>query len=117
MADKPTLSREYLYVPLTQINFDVADLDVNQMAFTDAGIEPTEPDWITAIVVDDTSPLFDASIGESIALLVGPERGDVVTTEELGAGDYQVWIDVSVPSSDERVVRVAGTLTVSATGA
>lgn len=116
MADKPTLSREYIFVPLSEINFDVADLNLHRMAFTAAGIEPTDPDWIDAIAVDDTHALFNGTIGEAVALLVGPARGDAVTTEDLTAGDHQVWVEVSTAASDERVVRVAGTLTVSATG-
>lgn len=116
MAVKPELSREYLFVPMSQMNFDVTDLDVHNMAFTDAGVAPLEPAWLDAIVVDTLSPLYQASIGESLALLVGPDRGDVVTTEELVAGDYQVWIDVAIPTSDERVVRAAGILTVNVDG-
>lgn len=117
MATKATLSREYLFVPLSNINFAIADLDLHRMAFKDAGVEPLDGDWITAIKVDSAHALYQASIGESVALLVGPARGDTVTTEDLTAQDWQVWVEVSTAASDERVVRVAGTLTVSATGA
>jgi hypothetical protein len=114
---KPELSREYLYVAMDNMNFDVTELDVHQIAFTAEGIEPTEPDWLEAIPVDALHALFVSSIGESLAILVGPTRGDSVTTEDLVEGDYQVWIDVAIPTSDERVVRTAGILEVTATGA
>lgn len=116
MATKATLSREYLYIPMSEINFAIADLNLHRMAFTNAGVEPTDPDWVDAIKVDSAHALYKASIGEAIALLVGPARGDVVTTKDLTAQDWQVWAEVSTAASDERVVRVAGTLTVSATG-
>lgn len=117
MATKPTLSREYLFVPFTDMNFDVSDLDVHEMAFKAAGVEPAEVDWIEAIKVDSGHALYQASIGEGLALLIGPTRGDAVTTNNLALGDYQVWIDAAVPSSDERVVRVAGVLSITQSGA
>lgn len=113
MASKPYLSREYVYVPFTGMNFDVADLVVNRIAFMAEGVEPLDADWIDAIVVDAVDPIFVASIGEGLALLVGPDRGDAVTTEDLALGDYQVWVEASVTGSDERVVRVAGTLSIT----
>jgi hypothetical protein len=116
MATKPQLSREYLYVPMSQMNFDVDDMDVHQIAFTAEGIEPAELDWIVAFAVGSADPLYQPSIGEALAILVGPTRGDSVTTEDLADGDYQVWVDVAIPTSDERVVRTAGILTVSPTG-
>ena len=116
MATKPRLSREYVYVPMGGIGYDVDDLEVNAIAFKDAGVEPAEIDWIDAIVVNDAHAIFEPSIGESLALLVGPDRGDTVTTEDLALGDYQLWVDAKIPTSDERIVRVAGILTVSLTG-
>ena len=117
MATKPQLSREYVYVPFTQMNMEVADLSLQQIAFIDTpGTEPAEIDWIPAIAVDSVDPLYVPSIGEAITLLVGPDRGDAVTTEDLPDGDYQVWIDAAVTGSDERIVRVAGILTINATG-
>lgn len=116
MASKAQLSREYLYIPLASMNFDVNDLVVNGVAFKAAGVVPAEIDWRTAIVVDNTHPIYKPSIGEGIALLVGPARGDLVTTEDLANGDYQVWVDLSVMGSDERVVRTAGILTISDEG-
>ena len=117
MATKPTLSREYLYVPFTNMNFDVDDLAVNQIAFTDAGVAPAELDWEPAIVVNSLHALYVASIGEGLAILVGPTRGDTVTTVDLAAQDWQVWIDAAVTGSDERVVRAAGVLEVNTLGA
>lgn len=116
MATKPTLSREYLYVPFTNMNFVMANLNVNRLAFKAAGVEPLDADWRTAIKVTTVHALYQASIGESLALLIGPLRSDSVTTENLAAGDYQVWVDASVTASDERVVRVAGVLSITPTG-
>lgn len=118
MATKLTLSREYLYCPLANLNFDPAELDVHRVAFKDdPGTEPDEEDWLVAIVVDnDEHPLWRPDIGPALVILVGPARGDTVTTEDLAPGDYQVWLEVSTPDSDERPVRRPGTLTVTATG-
>lgn len=113
MASKPRLSREYVYVPFTGMNFDVTDLIVNRIAFMAEGVEPTDGDWITAIVVDAVDPLFVSSIGEGLALLVGPDRGESVVTEDLALGDYQAWVEAAITGSDERVVRVAGTLSIT----
>lgn len=116
MATKPTLSREYMYVPIEDMNVVAADLVVNGLAFMTAGAEPEEADWQSAMIVDTGDPLFNADIGDSLVLLVGPTRGDSVTTLDLTPEDYQVWVDVAVTGSDERIVRIAGTLEVSATG-
>lgn len=117
MATKPTLSREYLYIPFTDMNFVMANLTVNAMAFKSAGVEPLDADWRTALKVTSVHALYQASIGESLALLIGPTRSDSVTTESLAAGDYQVWVDAKASGSDERVVRVAGVLSITPTGA
>jgi len=117
VVSKPTLSREYIYVPLADLNFTVADLDLHRVAFTNAGVEPLDGDWNVATVIDSAHARYQASIGEAIEIMVGPDRGDAVTTFDLAAQDWQVWIEASTATSDERVVRVAGTLTVSATGA
>lgn len=116
MATKPYLSREYLYVPFTAMNFVVADLSVNRMAFKAAGVEPLDGDWNVAIKVTVGHAIYVASIGEGLALLVGPLRGDSVTSFDLALGDYQVWVEARVPTSDERVVRVAGVVTINTTG-
>lgn len=116
MATKPQLSREYLYIPMSQMTFDVDDMDVHQVAFTAAGVAPLEVEWIQAIAVGSAHALYRPTIGESLAVLVGPDRGDIVTSEDLTAGDYQVWVDVAIPTSDERVVRAAGILIVNVTG-
>lgn len=113
MASKPRLSREYIYVPMGGIGYDVTDLTVNAIAFKAAAEEPAEIDWIDAIIVDSTHAIYEPSIGESLALLVGPDRGDTVTTEDLALGDYQMWIDAKIPTSDERIVRVAGILSIT----
>lgn len=115
-ASKPTLSREYLYVPMTGMNFAIADLTMSNVAFTAAGIEPAEIDWQTGIPVDSAHALYVPSFGEAIVILVGPARGDTVDTFDLDAGDHQAWVEVQVTGSDERVVRPAGIVTVSATG-
>lgn len=117
MAIKPQLSRDYMYVPFDNMTgLDVDDLVVSRVAFMDAGVEPAEIDWIDAIIAGSADPLFVPSFGEAIVLLVGPDRGDAVTTEDLAIGDYQVWVDAAVAGSDERIVRVAGLLEVTATG-
>lgn len=116
MATKPQLSREYLYFPFAEMNFDVDDLTFQKVAFTDEGVEPTDPDWQDAIVVNSAHALFQPTIGEGLAILVGPTRGDSVTTFDPPDGDSQVWIDVKVTGSDERVVRVAGILSNTVTG-
>lgn len=116
MATKPRLSREYVYIPMGGIGYDVDDLTVNAIAFKGAAEEPAEIDWIDAIVVNAAHAIYDPAIGESLALLVGPDRGDTVTTEDLPNGDYQMWVDAKIPTSDERIVRVAGVLTISLTG-
>ena len=118
MAIKPYLSREYLYIPFDEMTgLDPSDLIVNRVAFMDAGVEPADLDWIEAIVVDTLDPLYVPTIGEAVALLIGPDRGDSVTTEDLAIGDYQVWVDAAITGSDERIVRVAGLLEITATGA
>lgn len=118
MADKPTLSREYVFIPFTEMNMDVGDLTVNAIAFiATAGDEPEESDWEPAIVVDSAHDLFATFGAEGLAILQGPERGDTVTTIDLADGTYQVWIDARVTGSDERIVRLAGVLNLTPTGA
>lgn len=117
MAAIPGLSREYVYIGISGLNVAVADITVHQLAFMGAGEEPLEADWEDAILVDDdTHPLWRASIGPAYAILIGPDRGDVVTTLDLPDADYQVWTDTKVTGSDERIVRIAGTLDVNLTG-
>jgi hypothetical protein len=116
MASKPTLSREFLYVPFDQMNMPVASLTVNRLAFMPAGTEPVEGDWDPAIPVDTGDPLYVSAIGDALVMLIGPTRGDSVTTNDLAEGDYQVWVDAKVSGSDERIVRVAGLLEITPTG-
>lgn len=116
MVAIPGLSREYLWVPVTNLNFVVADITLSKLAFLDAGIEPVDGDWEDAEVVDVGDPDYDADIGPALRILIGPARGDAVTSLDLPDDDYQVWVDVKVTGSDERVVRIAGTLTVNLGG-
>jgi len=116
MASKPTLSRDYVYVPLGQLNVPVDSLTVHNVAFMAASAEPQDEDWHEAIPVDANHPLYVSNIGNALAILVGPKRGDDVDSLELDAGDYQVWVDVAADGSDERIVRRAGTFTISAAG-
>lgn len=113
-SEKPRLSRQHLYAPFADLNFDLATANVHQVALMGAGIEPAELDWLDAVVVTTGHALYREDVGDALAVLVGPERGDVVTTNDLDAGTYQVWTDTSVPASDERVVEVHGTITVVA---
>lgn len=102
MSAQPSLSREIVYVKLSQLNLDPQNLTVHQIAFIDTpGTSPEEEDWLTATVTEkDGTP--------ALAVMVGPERGDSVSTNELEDADYQVWVDVSVDTTGERVVRPAG---------
>lgn len=111
MAVKLRLSRENMYTPITDLGFDVADITLSAFAFMPEGEEPLEADWETATLVDDdTHPLWVPAIGPAYSILIGPTRGDSVTTLDLGVADYQVWTDTKVTGSDERVVRIAGLL-------
>ena len=120
METKPRLSREYLYVSLSNMNVTVATLTTHNIAFTTAGVEPLDSpsDWELATVVTLAlePDLYVSSIGDSLAVLVGPARGDAVTTIDLTTGDHQVWVEVGEPASDERIVRVAGIFTVDVDG-
>jgi hypothetical protein len=113
MASIPGLSREYLYVPITDLNVTVANITLSKLAFLASAVEPADVDWEDAIVAGVGHPLYRAEIGPAFVILIGPTRGDAVTTLDLANGDYQVWVDVKTSDSDERIVRIAGTLTVS----
>lgn len=113
MATKPRLSRQYLYLPFSELSFDLSTADVHQVALmSDPTAEPAEADWLDAIVVTSGHDLYVESIGDSLAILVGPDRGDTVDTEDLPAGEYTAWTDVSTPGSDERLADWHGTVTV-----
>lgn len=117
MASIPGLSREYVYIGISDLNVVVADINYNKLAFMAAGVEPVDADWEDAILVDDdTHPLWRPSVGPAYAILIGPARGDAVTTLDLPDDDYQVWTDTKVTGSDERIVRIAGTLTINLGG-
>lgn len=98
-------STEYLYVGVT----GGVPTGVVQMAFLAAGVRPTEPDWESAILVDDAGdPLWADATASGvagdyyIARLVGAyDSNDVV----LSAGDYQVWVRIT--DTTEQPVRIA----------
>jgi len=110
--EKPVQSRQYLFVRFADTSFDLAATNVHRVAFVGAGVEPSEEDWVEAEVVVDGHPLWRPDIGEAFALLVGPDRGDPVTTRDLPVGVHQCWSDSSTPDSDERIVELHGTVTV-----
>jgi hypothetical protein len=113
MVTKLQLSREYLYIPVADMNVTIASLTLQRIAFiTTPGTPPTDPDWKNALAVDNGDPQYVPSIGDSLVILVGPLRGDSVTTQDLAVGTYEVWVEVKVTGSDERIVRIAGTLEV-----
>lgn len=112
-AEKPYLSRQYVYAPLANLNVDLSTATLHKVAFmTSPTVEPADVDWLDAIVVTTGHALYDASIGDALAILVGPARGDAVTTEDLAAGSYTMWSDWSIPGSDERNVDWHGTVTI-----
>ncbi|MCA1806993.1 MAG: hypothetical protein LC687_03950 [Actinobacteria bacterium] len=114
MIELQALSRQYVYAAFDSLNFDLSTADVHKIAFlTDPLVAPADTDWEEAIVVDSTHPWYISAFAEgALALLVGPARGDTVTTLELAAGSYVMWTDVSTPTSDERVVSFHGTIEV-----
>ncbi|MCA1806526.1 MAG: hypothetical protein LC687_01485 [Actinobacteria bacterium] len=114
MIELQALSRQYVYAAFDSLNFDISTADVHRIAFlTDPLVAPADGDWEEAIVVDDSHPWYIQSFGAgALALLVGPARGDAVTTLELAEGLYVMWTDVSTPTSDERVVSFHGTVEV-----
>jgi hypothetical protein len=102
---------------MSAMNVDVATLTLHNIAFTaSSGVEPLDSpsDWDAAIVVTLAlePDLYVSSIGDSLAILTGPLRGDAVTTVDLAVGDHQVWVEVKEPASDERIVRTAGIYTI-----
>jgi hypothetical protein len=110
--EKPRLSRQFMYARFRDLNFPLADADVHRLALMDAGQEPSEQDWLDALKVTEGHSLYKPDVGDALALMVGPGRGDLVDTYDLPVGVYQVWSDTSTPASDERVVEVHGTITV-----
>lgn len=113
-ATKPQLSRQYVYAPLGSLNFDLSLSTYTKLALkSDPTVAPVDADWNDAIRVTSGHALYDATIGNALAILVGPARADVVTTLDLAAGSYLVWCDIKPPSSDERIVDWHGTLEIT----
>jgi hypothetical protein len=80
-----------------------------QLAFLAAGSRPTEPDWITATIIDaPTDSLWDDAVASGaqgdyfVARLIGSFGG---TGTVLSIGDYQVWVRLT--GGTERPVRIA----------
>lgn len=95
---------EYIYIGLTGQPPSVGA----ETAILNAGIRPTEPDWDTAVVVDDQHALYQDAVTSQVpgdyyvAQLVGPFNANSVNP---GPGDYQVWVRIT--DSVERPVRIA----------
>lgn len=110
MSAQPSLSRELVYIKLSELNLDAGLLTIHALAFMDTpGISPAEVDWVDAIITTKDGE-------DALAVMVGPTRGDVVTTEALADADYQVWVDASVDVTGERVVRPAGVHSINPMG-
>ena len=120
---KPYLSRQYIYAPLTGLNFNLNSATIARIAFMpNTTTQPADADWFNAIVVTSTNgtggaphALYKAAIGDSLAILVGPLRtGETgITTRDLPAGVYLMWVDVGgVTGSDERYVDWSGSVTI-----
>lgn len=116
---KSRLSRKYVYAPLTDLSVDLETATLNKVALlTDPAVEPSDADpddWIDGIVVTQTganSSLWVEEIGDAIAILVGPERGDATGSTDLASGEYMMWSDWKVPGSDERHVEWHGKVTI-----
>lgn len=110
MSAQPSLSRELVFVKLSELNLDAQQLVVHALAFLDTpGVSPGEEDWIEAnVTTKDGVP--------ALSVMVGPARGDDVDTNELTDADYQVWADVSESPAGERVVRPCGVHSINPMG-
>lgn len=120
-ATLSALARQYVYVPFTNlVGFTMDTVTYARLAFlTDPTAVPVDADWKTPIIVGSSAHALWVKAGSvpSLAILIGPARGDVVTTVELAlvnaaTTDYQVWWDLKVPNSDERPTDSAGVLTI-----
>ncbi|MFJ7963148.1 hypothetical protein [Streptomyces sp. NPDC096324] len=92
----PSTSTEYLHIPATAptgVDLTGAPVRIAVVAHRD---NPDDTEWRTA----------DWNDGNA-RILIGPD-GDL----ELAAGDYNVWINIDPPGS-ENIVRRAGTLGIS----
>ncbi|MFI7042663.1 hypothetical protein ACIBI0_38800 [Microbispora rosea] len=98
-------STEYLYLGLTGTPPSVSA----EVAFLAPGVRPTDPDWSSALVVEDQSdPLWADAVASGVAgdyyvaRLVGSYGDNDVAPE---VGDYQVWLRLT--DTTERPVRIA----------
>lgn len=97
----PSLSREYLWVPVTASGDDASQLTTLPvaMAFMEArDAEPADADWRTSSWADSPSPVARC--------LIGPGGGTV-----LADGTYYVWLRVT--GAIEQPVRQAGKLKIT----
>lgn len=82
----PSISKEYVPVPITKAPAGVTDLDV-KMAILPAGQDPTSSDWAEA----------EWAAGSNTAvILIGPG-----TDYELSKGQtYGVWVQIIAPPEE-----------------
>lgn len=98
-------STEYLYFGWTGDPPSVGA----EVAFLDAGVRPTEPDWKEGIVVDDVHALWADAVASGVAgdyyvaILVGSFGGNEVVL--TGPDSYQPWNRLT--DVTERPVRIA----------
>lgn len=97
-------STEYIYLGVAG---DLPSVGA-ELAFLDAGIRPTSGDWETAILVEDSDPLWTDALAAGVtgdyfvAILIGSFGGGTVI---LAQGDYQVWVRLT--DAVEQPVRIA----------
>lgn len=124
-AVKTRLSRHYVYARFdpAKLDFNLDEAEIHRVALmADPAVEPEDEDWHEAMIVTATSgdggaphDLWEKA-GEvpSLAVLVGPDRGDEVTGNvDLAGGNYLLWSDVKHPDSDERLTDWHGIVTVT----
>jgi hypothetical protein len=95
---------EYIY---TGVSGDVPSSG-GEIALLGAGQRPSEPDWNTAVIVDEVHQLWaDAQRSQVpgdyyVAILVGSFGGNLV---DPGVGDYAIWVRLT--DQVERPVRIS----------
>lgn len=106
VASIPVLSREYLWVPVTALGEEAADLTTLpvEMAFltTKPPADPDEVDWEAG----DWSTTVPDNATAIARCLMGPGGG-----VELTVGTYYVWIRIT--GATERPVRYSGQLKIT----